>query len=665
MKTNTTLETKPKQDINISSLETFKKDPKAFLSSLAPLERQCFFTSLSVKEVALNLKVALYNPSSLLSLLLDNMMVEDIALFFDASFLECIDKHPYRRIILTSILLSHNDFLSISLKDTDYLPYIVNHLDEVNGLIDDMSFTWAKNLFDYISSSSSKEIIKIKYLGEQAQIEVIKNIGIYEFYRLTQDLNIFDYLSNTAISFLIRKEPFTSYFANLPLDDILRLIDSSVIIPDSLSFNSLFIEKISTIPDINKYRMVLERVLTSPYEQSSYVNLTHRYNALVYLSDNGYDTYDELLKVKDALKEIPPTFNPEKLEQKRDRYDDTCVDALELSSFSEVSLAQILGPILIDRYFKDIPYNFLANLKMMMQFYDAYSFDAIPLSKEDLTSFKKRLEIYYHIINLPHMKKEDQVSFYHSLALAPDLVLSFYDDYQMAKELAYQDMNQKTLRLDLLIPRIEGDVSIYDLKGEEFYLYVHVTREERGDEDALHPFNQSHRFFNDAIDAHIPPGHSLSLVSSKKLTTIRPVRKYVAYGFNYLDPKRIAHIYHADSYSIYSHHSTGTYKINDIYLAAHLIENTRRYNEILYQEVNDSIFDPAVYKRYPFLEPSCLYCYDVITPFDLMIAKKLSLPIVLVHTKFYQMEAEEYNDYNYDNEYLHNYGDTSKQYIYE
>ena len=158
-------------------------------------------------------------------------------------------------------------------------------------------------------------------------------------------------------------------------------------------------------------------------------------------------------------------------------------------------------------------------------------------------------------------------------------------------------------------------VDIYELNGEEFYLYVHSSS--RGSWNNL------------GITT------SISLISNNNVTTIN--NNNTIFGFSKLKIDNIMHVYHSDSYTT---HITGTNKIHDIETPAGLIDKTTSYNEILYQEEDD-------------FKPDYVVAYDEYDEKIISIAKNMNIPIILINTEVYKKKKNGIEDY-LDNHYLTN-----------
>ena len=68
-----------------------------------------------------------------------------------------------------------------------------------------------------------------------------------------------------------------------------------------------------------------------------------------------------------------------------------------------------------------------------------------------------------------------------------------------------------------------------------------------------------------------------------------------------------------------------------MYTPQGLIDDTKGYNEIVYQEKNKNI-------QLEKVKPDYVICYDDIKEGDLKVAKNYNLPIVLIDTKKYNFK---------------------------
>ena len=260
----------------------------------------------------------------------------------------------------------------------------------------------------------------------------------------------------------------------------------------------------------------------------------------------------------------------------------------------------------IDLYFKDITFNVIHNLKTMLTYLTKINENIIPL---------ERLNFYKNILNFYNLNLDEQKQLFYMYDKNVSYIDNFYADFLKCKMHSYNNINNSIITKDNLDQLFNKDLSdlyktkIYELNGEDFFLYVHVSRIN----DKLEfPYNRN----NDRKTL------SLSLIGSDNITTYKPRRDYVILGFDYLDPNKIMHLANSDSYSS-SLNSTN--KFQRIYEPSDLLRRTFGYNEILYKKRDKDE-----------LWPTCIICFDEIGDTDLYYSKKEGLPIIKINSLKYK-----------------------------
>ncbi len=696
-------------------LNAFNNMSLRYLLSLDSSRRMFLLCQKKIQKRLFTSGSLYYNQSSLLNSLLNDMSFCDLTIFFTDETVNLIKESKYCDVIVQIILTCSNPYFEKLITVSPLTHLLIEKLDVVRSLIEPLPSATVVALFDYIISNKSNYLHLITYLNEYNQWQIIKHIGINAFYELIQKTDIFFKLADTVVTKLIMVEPFQSYFASLPIEDITYYIKSGLTVPNNLSTNKLFIHSLTTIANPNSYRFLTDTLVNHSYNTFRKRKKSFLNHCFDYYQEQGLplELDDDERKYLDDELIYDGDFNDAFLEHEREKYYDQRVNVLAfnddllpeyafyyhhpdmLSSFpsdenihtqkelrdwlkndqSKEKLYEILyrastrrfHEILIDRYYKDIAYNFLINVRSLITFYAEYA-----KTHKLSSTLINRLQRYEKIVSFSDMSREEQVAFYHSFSAQVNYASLFYDDFIEARILAYDDMNQSVFKPCPTSPLYCKDesnragVDIYELNGEPFYAYIHVTSISRSEalSDTSLQDNFTDIFLRNPLDGlSCPVGSSISLTSDQKLETVRSVNKYVTFGYSYLNPKRVAHVYHADSYSIYFSNGIGTNKINEICTSSMLTERTRRYNEILYQEVSDVLFDPNV--KYEPLKPDYLYCFDEVTDEDIALAIKLQIPILVVKTKYYSCKRDDYFDYNNDNEYIISEGKTKLVYEYK
>ncbi len=645
--------------------------------------------------------------------LLSNMSGETFLEYLDQYILEQITNSEKKTAIIKAILFSENPNIINVLDKSIFIQYLVDNFLTFNRLMGLLPDNVIVILFQYIKHKCPTKLNLIIELEGKNQLTAIKELGIYKFYSLVVKEDLFIYLDNQIITLLIEQEPFYTYFLELPMDVIISLLKSGVILPDTFSRNKLFIEKMMTITNPNTYRFVINMIIDNSYRNYQRHSWRRLNNCLEYFKElNRSFKLEDLGKVK-IVNDILPLrflinlFTDEYVEKEREIYYDKKVSRIsychnllpEFCDFyqspCEISLDYLdesyenrnylrnwlenkgkdnqklyrvlydlstkkFLEILVDRFYKDITYNFLINLNSVISFFKTIELSQLNLSQEELNLLRMRLDRYEKLSNFYELSRDEQLNLYHSFDKTKSYTAEFYDDFNLAKEFAYKKYNEVVFDLSrdthLLNDELscELGVPIYELKGDDYFIYSHVTGIKRNDSTNIEPWESTMAEYldNPFVDEYKKSGLSISLSSSIKNDSFRPISDYVSFGFCYLIPHRIAHVYHTDSYSAYYNRGVGMNKINEIYLPSNLLQKTCKYNEILYQEISEILLDSDIRKKYKELVPDYLLCYDKIEFPDLKLAKKMNIPILVIYTQYYSTDRLSNVVRDYNNEYL-------------
>lgn len=374
----------------------------------------------------------------------------------------------------------------------------------------------------------------------------------------------------------------------------MRLIkEKNLIIPTHLIYNKKMIDKFARV-EVNHYCEYINELLINNYnfaciveeERFKYVN-----EKLNLIDNNIFDEYKdyknfdsfnifEKFHYKDA-------FKLQKLYQEKD---DEMIKQ-ELEKITEREMFELI----IGTFFKELPHNFLINLKTILEY-----------KKENSNYKPKNLELYLKLINFNSLNTKEKQELFNKYK-NEDLATQFYDDYLLARNLSYDSINDNLLKLnkDSKIYNKElserENLDIYYLDGEEFYLCIHSSR-------YLGWMDNKKTI-------------SLSLISHNNITYFNEMTAEIVYGFNGLIKENIMHVSNVDSYTS---HEYGTDKIQRIYSPSRLIDETKSYNEILYSEKNLEDF-----------KPDFIVAFDKITDDERETAREMNLPIVLINSKKY------------------------------
>lgn len=360
---------------------------------------------------------------------------------------------------------------------------------------------------------------------------------------------------------------------------------------DILYIDDDIIDLYINIHDINKYRLLVDDLENNNCYLKDIIDKKRK---------EKYDKEVSLIDNRGLLSVYSGIFDSLDDNDEKDMYFKKIYD--NSSSYFQM--------MLIDKYFEDVPYNFLINLNMMLQFIETIEIDLID---------KDRIDLYYSIINFNNLNIVDKKNLYYYMDNGSNYVSMFYDDYRKCRDYAYSLYNDSVINIDNMSLSNEYDVPVYEINGEGFMAIVHQTHVMRND-----PFNSN--IWNNTCEDNITT--SFSVIDNEHLDTIF-FDNFVMLGFSNLDVDRIIHVYHSDSMS----KNGGSHRVNEIIIPRLLMKNTNSYNELLYMESNAMIRDNI--DKHSSLYPSYIMCYDEIYDNEIRAAKEYGIPIVLVNTKKY------------------------------
>ncbi len=662
------------------------------------------------------------NGKTNFNLFLDSLSEENLYLFLSYDTIEAIKTSKKRDIIIKAIVFSHNKYLIEVLKESLFLDYIIQNFDYLSAIIENMPNEIAITIFDSILKKYPRKIKAIIQFNAVNQSAIIEHIGLDKFYLITKKEQLLIYLADDVISNLIMLKPFCDLFLQLPTEQIIEVLER-IIVPNSFSYNKEFIRKIATLKDPNQYRFLVDTIMDRSYNNIRRVKTRKLKNMNDYFVHKKMK--EDLLITKQHLRindivlsnKSKYRFDPFPLEEAREKYYDYQVEQIKAcdgllaeyydfycnprynhSIFNEKNifwrtkindwlksnedksfLYEILSlmttkklfEILIDRYYKDVAYNFLLNLQKMVTFFDSIDIDKI----ENISlEFKERLKKYKLILKFDYLTRDEQIAFYNSFDKKTSYSAIFYDDYNLAKRMFYENMNNSVFhpnqKSSLLIDEntSNNEVKIYELKGEPFYTYTHITPIKRREA------HKTSELWNNYIFDYLtnPLGASekkltthITFASSYKLESFKLIKEFVTFGFYDLDIKRIIRTFSCSSSYPSDCYGLGIDKVNEILPTLDKNNLMKDYNGIIYQNVSSIILDDVILQKYRDFKPDFLYCYDKVTMWDINIAKRMGIDILVVYTDNYLCQIGNYSHYDFDDEYMMRLSQTQKICTYQ
>lgn len=522
-------------------------------------------------------KILLADNNHIFFNLLIKSIGDDIKYFCDDDFRNLLLKNKRCIDIINNICDCNSKYKNEILRREDIIKRIIFYISKsLDVKIRELDESFGKEFFKCITDD--EHIFYLCFLNEKAQLEVLKNKdNLMAFKNCTLSNYLLCNLSNEAINYLLNDDYFLNRYISLKAINIDNLVQKGVILPIKKEIIDLYL----SIFDINTYRFFVNNLLKN--------NLS-LYNIIETKRKEKYD--NELIKVNDESF-ISNVASKMEIKKNTKQYRD-------LKKYYNERFQMIL----IDRYFEDVPYNFMLNLEMMLNFIKSVN-NKVNINEE-------RLALYQKIYAFDKLTTEEQMSLYKEMNNGKNYSEDFYDDYRKCKDCCYEMYANKIINPDKmekspLSEKYQRD--IYELDGEKFIALIHQTEIDR---NASYVYNVWKENSENTI--------SFSLISNNHLVTIY-YDDCIKLGFSNVDKDNFMHIYHTDSFT---DGVEGSCRINEILGPEDLIDRTEGYNELLYLESNTN------------LKPSYIMCYDKITAAELELSSEYNIPIVLLHTKKYK-----------------------------
>ena len=293
----------------------------------------------------------------------------------------------------------------------------------------------------------------------------------------------------------------------------------------------------------------------------------------------------------------------------------------------EIIASRYLSEYIINYYFLDNFYNFMANFYQMTGYLIG--------DRKSLININ-HIELYRQFINLTKMSFEDKIKLFNN-NLNNDLKEMFYDDIDIVRVNSHRKLVEYTLKLNkdngLYQKELsnKNNVDIYYLNGEKFYGFVRriTLREGNINGEKTHVFSQKRRL-----------GYSFSYISSYDIGTIDFTNNSLLLYYDNIDYRNIMYVHHTDMHTGIIKRLTTyiTDKENEIKSPEGLINMTVNYNEIYIKPGKEGI------------KPTAIVCFDAINDNVINFAKEYNLSILIINKEKYMHEVkydDDYRDYTY------------------
>ena len=513
----------------------------------------------------------------------------ELKYFIDSSYLTDILNNDRSVDKINAIMSSINPYATDVLLDDRVISLILDSSTNLSTYLHNLDYRIGHKIIDYDIKNNTDHFNMLSNYKTTDQLDIFNQeyiIKLLNYKELSSRFLI--NLNGRVIERLLSYEKFQTIFLKSTIYDINIMINNGLIIPKRLFESNTLIDKYIKL-DTNRYRDYVNNLMHKNYEfyeiveKKRFKYVDNKINSITNDILDEYQNFD-----KNNIFNNYDYKTASKLQSVMNDED-------KLNEYFKYSTKEKLLEMIIDVFFKDVPYNFLQNLKAIINY-----------SKDNPNYIPHNIDIYNTLLNFNELSINNIINFFNKYK-NEDLATDFYDDFRKARNTAYEEINNGITKFDRSSKLYKKDVSndigidIYELNGEDFYLYIHSSR--------------SGRWMNNKKTL------CLSLISNNNINTIDS--DCIIFGFSKLNIDNIMHMYHTDSFT---KHEQGTSKIHDILTKEELIKQTISYNEILYKE-------EAAFK------PDYIVCFDTIDDNDTNIARELNIPIVLINSKKYTKKS--------------------------
>ena len=513
----------------------------------------------------------------------------ELKYFIDSTYLTDILSNNRAIDKINAIMSSCNSYATDVLLDDRVIALILDSSTNLSTYLYNLDYRIGHKIIDYDIKNGTYHLNILSNYKTSEQLNIFNSeyiVKLLEYNGLPDRFLI--NLKGKVINKLLDYEKFQSMFLNSTVYDISIMISNGLVIPKRLFNSNTLIDKYIKL-DTNRYRDYVNILMNNNYEfyeiveKERFKYVDNKVNSIKNDILEEYHNFD-----KTNIYNLYDYKTASKLYSIKD-------DDRKLNEYFKYSTKEKLLEMIIDVFFKDVPYNFMQNLKTIINY-----------RKDNSKYIPRNINIYKTLLNFNELSIDSIINFFNKYK-NEDLATSFYDDFRKARNTAYEEINNGITKLDKNSKLYKKDLSselgvdTYELNGEDFYLYIHSSR------SGFWKNNQK--------------TICLSLISHNNINTID--NDEVIFGFSKLKIDNIMHMYHSDAFST---RDQGTHKIHDIETKENLIKKTTSYNEILYKEEDG-------------FKPDYIVCFDFIDDNDRNIARELGIPIVIINSKKYTKKS--------------------------
>ncbi len=526
----------------------------------------------------------------------------ELKCFIDSNYLTDILNNDRSVDKINAIITSCNPYATDVLLDDRVIQLIISYYN-LSTYLYNLDYRMGHKLIDYDIKNVTYHLNILSNYKTSEQLKIFNSeyiVKLLEYNGLSDRFLI--NLKGKVIEKLLCYDKFQSMFLNSTIYDINIMINNGLVIPKRLFNSATLIDKYIKL-DTNRYRDYVNSLMYNNYEfyeiieKERFKYVDNKINSITNDILDEYINFD-----KNNIFNNFDYKTASKLQNIKNDKD-------KLNEYFKYSTKEKLLEMIIDVFFKDVPYNFLQNLKAIINY-----------SKDNPKFIPHNIDIYNILLSFNELSINDIINFFNKNK-NKDLATFFYEDFRNCRNTAYEEINKGIIKFDKSSSLYkkgkskELSIDIYELNGEDFYLYVHSSKS---------GFWISNK---ETI--------CLSLISHNNISTID--NDSIIFGFSKLKINSIMHMYHSD---LFSCQKGGVTKVHDIETKENLIKKTISYNEILYKEEDN-------------FKPDYIVCFDAIDDNSINIAQELNIPIVVINSKKYTKKSgslEELDKNNYLND---------------
>lgn len=514
---------------------------------------------------------------------------------FDDDFIDMLLENDRAIDKLNAIMTCGNKYKNDVLRNDKLIGFIFHHCS-LYTYISSLDCKFGQAVIDLCQNNLKDYITMIIYLKDSEQVKLINASNIEKFITLKLiDKKNFHLFSFSFIEKLIKYSYFFDIFMDFDINIINKLVVNGFVFPNFMLNNKNIILKYVSINNSNIYRQYINNLMKNNYSLAMSIEEKRfefiRKRILSINADGIFNEYADIMNGNSY--DFSNCYSVSNMLFNKD------YDALKKNTFKNVF------EMIIDYYFKDITYNFLVNLEIILKYVSDNNLDLIP---------SDRIELYNEILKFNDYNDDEKKEFINKFDNNIDYSSLFYDDYFACKMHSYNSLKNSLLKLDKNSSYYskklsKNDVDVFSLQGEPFFSLVHCTGFSRDSNNIIWLADCDTICF--------------SAIGDENITVYRGYENYI-FGFLNYDINRILFVGKTDSYSS---HLYGTDKIQEILTPLDLLKNSIGYNEILYKELGSK------------LKPDFLVVFDEITDNDYKCARDFNIPILIIYSKYYKKKV--------------------------